>query len=808
MKKHICIHGHFYQPPRENPWLEKIEYQESARPYHDWNERITAECYAANAASRILGQDDVIVDIVNNYAKISFNFGPTLLSWMEHHQPEVYREILDADQESRRRFSGHGSALAQVYNHMIMPLANARDKQTQVIWGIKDFEYRFRRKPEGMWLAETAVDTATLEVLAGQGITFTILAPHQARRTRRVGQKEWTDVSEGGVDPQRAYLCRLPSGRAIHVFFYDGPVSQEVAFSGLLKDGKRFADRLAGLFPPEDSEPRLAHIATDGETYGHHHRYGDMALAYCLYHIETNGLAKLTVYGQFLAEHPVTHEVEIRQNTSWSCAHGIERWRSDCGCSTGGRQDWHQRWRAPLREAMDWLRDRLAEVYERQWKTFGGDPWAIRDAYIDVILDRSTDNVNAFFRRHWPDGLTSSARVCLLKLLEMQRHALLMYTSCGWFFDEISGIETTQIIQYAARAIQLAQEVAGVALEDDFVRLLAKAPSNIPSIGNGAGVYERYVKTSKIDLMRVGAHYAVASLFEHYPDQVDVYCYGVQNRKREVLESGRQKIMFGQARVRSVVTEEEDDISFCVFHFGDHNFNGGVRCRMSSEAFTRMEQDIKEVFLKGDIPGVLQRMNAHFGMHNYSLWHMFKYEQKKVFDRIFRAGLNEIEGHYRRVYKEHYPSMLARKSLGIALPKVLATTLEFVLSRDLFDLLRADEIDIHRLEQTVAEVRRWAFPLEREALSYVAGQRVRRFMEALWENSEDLLLMEKIDRFLELVRAMDLDVDLGAAQNIFFKIGKRDYDKHRRKGTDKNQAWIDLFNRLGHFLRVRFGDGT
>ncbi|HEY2321618.1 MAG TPA: glycoside hydrolase, partial [Thermoanaerobaculia bacterium] len=319
----IAVHGHFYQPPRENPWLEAVETQDTAHPYHDWNERITFECYAPNASARILDDSDRILRIVNNYATMSFNFGPTLLSWLEVHAPETYAAIIDADRASRARFSGHGSAIAQAYNHIIMPLANARDRRTQVQWGIRDFEHRFGRKPEGMWLPETAVDTDTLEVLAAAGIRFTILEPGQAR--------------EAGIDPTMAYRCNLPSGRSIAIFFYDGPISRAVAFENLLARGEFLANRLAGAFDPSRTHDQLVNIATDGETYGHHHRYGDMALAYALHYIEERELATLTNYGEYLEKHPPVHEVEIRENTAWSCAHGVERWRSDCGCSTGGQ---------------------------------------------------------------------------------------------------------------------------------------------------------------------------------------------------------------------------------------------------------------------------------------------------------------------------------------------------------------------------------------------------------------------------------------------------------------------------------------
>jgi alpha-amylase/alpha-mannosidase (GH57 family) len=342
MERYLCIHGHFYQPPRENPWLEAVELQESAYPFHDWNERITDECYAANARSRILDERGRLDKILNTYEWISFNFGPTLLSWMQARRPDIYQMILEADRASRERFSGHGNALAQGYGHVILPLSNERDKRTQVLWGIRDFEHRFGRKPEGMWLPETAADTPTLEMLAEHGILFTILAPRQAAAFREIGAEAWAELKDGGIDPTRAYLCRLPSGRQINLFFYDGPVSQAVAFEKLLESGEKFMGRLTSAYDESRTWPQLVHIATDGETYGHHHRHGDMALSYAIHSINTNNVARLTNYGEYLHLHPPTHEVRIVESSSWSCIHGVERWRSNCGCNSGMNAGWNQ----------------------------------------------------------------------------------------------------------------------------------------------------------------------------------------------------------------------------------------------------------------------------------------------------------------------------------------------------------------------------------------------------------------------------------------------------------------------------------
>jgi len=502
VESYICIHGHFYQPPRENPWFEAIECQPSARPYHDWNQRVAAECYEPNGVARILDRNGLIERIVNNYSRISFDFGPTLLSWLETEDPATYRRILEADLESRERFSGHGSALAQAYNHALLPLCNRRDKVTQIRWGIGDFSRRFGRPPEGMWIPETAADLETLDLMAQAGLKFAILAPHQARRVRKRGERSWRTLANSDIDSTMAYAIVLPSGRRMALFFYDGPISRAVGFEKLLADGAAFASRLLGAFSTERNWPQLVHMATDGETFGHHHRFGDMALAFALHALES-GPARLTNYGEYLERHPPTQLVEIWENSSWSCPHGIGRWKEDCGCATGAHPGWQQKWRAPLREALDWLRDRLQSLYDTDAARLVKDPCAARNAYIDVLLDRSPEAVERFLDGHQTHALGAGERVRILKLLELQRHAQLMYTSCGWYFDDISGIEAVQVLEYAARAIQLAEELTGgPGLEPAFLEILQKGPSNEPGLGSGRDVYQKFVKPAMVDRPR------------------------------------------------------------------------------------------------------------------------------------------------------------------------------------------------------------------------------------------------------------------------------------------------------------------
>jgi alpha-amylase/alpha-mannosidase (GH57 family) len=809
MDRYICVHGHFYQPPRENSWLEAIEAQDSAYPYHDWNERITVECYAPNAASRILDGEGRIVQIVNNYARISFNFGPTLLAWLEASAPEVYDAVLAADQESRGAFSGHGSALAQAYNHMIEPLANRRDKYTQVLWGIRDFEHRFGREPEGMWLPETAVDLETLDILAELGIQFTILAPHQASRVRRIGGRSWRDVSGGRIDPRRAYMVRLPSGRRINLFFYDDPISRAVAFEGLLSSGEQFSERLVRGFTEDRPQPQLVHIATDGETYGHHHRHGDMALAYALHYIQSNGLAQLTNYGEYLERHPPGHEVEIFDNTSWSCPHGVERWRSDCGCNTGGRPGWNQAWRTPLREALDWLRDVLADQYEQHARQFLSDPWEARDDYIDVILDRSPKSLERFLSQHAARELSEDEKVTVLKLLELQRHAMLMYTSCGWFFDEVSGIETVQVIQYAGRAIQLAQDLFGDTLETRFLKRLESARGNIPEHQDGRRIYEEFVKPAVLDLRKVGAHYAVSSLFEPYGERAKVYCYTAHLEDHQSSEAGEVKLAVGRARITSDITRESALLTFGVLHFGDHNLSGGVRDFLGDEAYRALLAEMTETFSRADYPELVRFLDKHFGASTYSLKSLFRDEQRNVLTRILESTLAEAEAVYRELYEHHAPLMRFLTYLRIPLPRAFRTAAEVVLSADLRWAFEEEEPDLDRVRAHLEAVTLWRIDLDTEGLSYALRRTMERLADRFRAEPSDLANLQRLDTIVSLARFLPFEVDLWKAQNTYYEVLHTEHPAFFREmseqGDESASTWVSHFLTLGEKLLVRVG---
>jgi alpha-amylase/alpha-mannosidase (GH57 family) len=499
----ICIHGHFYQPPRENPWTGEIEKQESAAPYHDWNERIFHECYEPNSNAQIIDENTGnIVKEVNNFEYINFNFGPTLLQWIKIKHPDTYNAIVDADKKSISLHNGHGNAIAMAYNHIIMPLANERDKITQVIWGLKDFEYHFGRKSESIWLPETACNWNTIEVLINEEIKYIILDVGQAESVREIGNEEWIDVSGGSIDPKMPYRCfsNLNKEKYIDIFFYDGPISKSVAFDEVLKSSVNLLDKIIQSVPPDSVENPIVNVATDGETFGHHKKFAERTLAYFLTQLAPEKNLNIVNYGEYLEQHPPGYEVKIKagkngEGTSWSCPHGVDRWKDDCGC--GGGKGWHQRWRKPLRESLDWLRDELIIIYEKHGTKYLIDIWQARNDYIELLLNSNEETAFKFFEKHAKHILTNDEIDECCMLFEMQKYSMFMFTSCGWFFSEISGLEAVQVLQYASKAIEIVKQITGRSLENEFKKRLYAAESNLKKYRNGRIVYNRLVVPAK-----------------------------------------------------------------------------------------------------------------------------------------------------------------------------------------------------------------------------------------------------------------------------------------------------------------------
>jgi len=807
-ERYICIHGHFYQPPRENPWLEEVEREESAHPFHDWNERITHECYAPNAFARILDDRGRIARIVNNYGRLSFNFGPTLLTWLERKAPETYQAILTADRESRERFSGHGSAMAQAYNHMIVPLANSRDRRTQIRWGIRDFQHRFGREPEGMWLPETAVDLESLELLAAEGIRFTVLAPHQAEAIREPGGK-WREVGEEELDTSVPYRISLPSGTDIAVFFYHGPVSRAVAFERLLADGAGFADRLLAA-AREHEEGGLTHIATDGETYGHHHRHGEMALSFALQRIEETEGAHLTNYGEYLERHPPEREIRIREHSSWSCAHGTERWKGDCGCSTGAHPEWSQAWRTPVREALDRLRDRLTPLYEEAAGELTGDPWGVRDRYIEVILNRDRERVEAFLEREAVRPLADGERTRLLELLELQRHAQLMYTSCGWFFDDVSGIESLQVLKYASRALHLAGILFGDDLEEGFKEDLAGARSNLPAAGSGRDLYEARVQPLRVGLHKVAAHHAVSTLFDdEVPEKRPVYCYTVTTRDEVRRTSGGARLALGHLEVSSRITLGRTEVSSAVLHMGDHNLVGGVRPYRGQDAYRDLMEALLQEFDEGSFPELIRLLDREFQAATYSLGSLFRDEQEKVLGRILEAPLQDAERTLSELYASRAPLMRLLAELDIAQPAPFRTAGQFTLNTRLQRALSGPEPDVAAAEDLLEEARRNGLELDEEALDYTVGTAMHRVLERLGTDPEEPQRLRAAEQMAELVEALPFQPDLWWAQNTYFRMLDETYPRFLEgslQGDPEAEEWVRGFQRIGELLSVAVPD--
>ncbi|MGO9339388.1 MAG: DUF3536 domain-containing protein [Terracidiphilus sp.] len=814
-KRFICIHGHFYQPPRENPWLETVETQDSAAPYHDWNERICAECYATNGAARIQNVKNQITRIVNNYARISFNFGPTLLSWLKDNAPRTYRMILDGERRSRRNYGGHSSAMAQVYNHIIMPLAGRRDRITQIRWGIADYIHRYGSAPEGMWLAETAADTESLELLAQHGVKFTLLAPNQCKRVRVLAEDNgpptnglpespWTDTPAASVDPTRPYLVRFESGLSIAVFFYNGPASRAIAFEGLLDSGETFAARLKSGFR-EDAQAQLMHVATDGESYGHHHKYGEMALAYALLLLEKDRTVKLTNYGRFLEQFPPEYECEIEENTSWSCAHGVERWRSNCGCNGG--KPYNQLWRAPLRQALDELRDAVAPLTEQEGNKLFRDVWAARDAYIDVVLDRSTETTGRFFREQASHELSEAERVRALELMEMQRHTQLMYTSCGWFFDDISGIETVQIIAYAARVLQLAKEIfaeQAAELEPRFLARMAEAKSNVPSAGDGAQIYKTCVETMELGLEQVAAHYAISSVFSSFAEETDLFCYRVRRISYDIHTSGRGRLALGRAHIASAITGQQRSFSFAVLHFGDQNITAAVKPYTDADvaAFDAFAARAEEKVQRALFPEVIRLLDREYGRVDYSLTSLFSDEQRRIVELILNSTLWDIENSLTTIYEDHASLLHYLSQAGLPKPPALLLAAGFAINAGLRRALETDPIDVAQMRSFLQLAKADKVPLETATLSYIADQRMKRAMVELQMSVGSI---EMLDRALTLalnLSELPFDLNLWQAQNIWYEIMRTSSFALTPLNAEDRKRWDEHFGGLGTCLKI------
>ena len=808
----LTIHGHFYQPPRENPWLEAIELQDSALPFHDWNERINKECYNPNSVSKIVDSRNRILDVVNNYEYMSYNFGPTLLSWMEQFAPLTYERIIKADIESIAEHNGHGNAIAQVYNHIIMPLANEHDKETQIKWGIRDFEYRFGRKPEGMWLAETAVDDDTLRILEANGIKFTILSPYQADKFKKKGDKEWTDVSWGNIDPARSYKYNIKSapGKSIDLFFYDGAISRSVAFDELLKDGNKFIKRLKEGVSDCRDFPQIVNIATDGESYGHHTKFGDMALAYVLKVKAKDEGFKITNYAEYLDKYRSDCEVEIKQASSWSCFHGVGRWKEDCGCSTGGHPGWNQKWRKPLRDALDYLRDELVIIFEQEGPKYFDNVWEIRNKYIDVILDRNEMNVKKFQQENFKSDLSDEQKVHAMELLEIQRQAMLMYTSCGWFFSEISGIETVQIMKYAARAMQLATKFSNKDLETHFLEILSEAKSNIPEHGTGKDIFERFVKPSIVTTKQIASLWALSSLYQDFEDEESVYCYTIKKEAYKKVQKGSSTFVVGHIEIQSKITLQKSNVMFALMQYSGGDFHCAIKEYSDDFEFNKIKTNLIKTFLMNPLTEIIRSMDECFGKEYFTLKDIFIEERRKILQILLKGKLEKFSQTYQVMYDEGKGSIYHLQGLGLKIPDEFKISAAYALSHKFNDIVVhsggfLDDDSIQQAMDINYEAKKIDIQLDKTPSNKIFSKKIQQNINRLVHSFE----IQQADVLLEIfdsINKLELQIDISEAQNIYFsKIYHKIGDIIESGTANKratNKKFIEMLLEIGKNLNI------
>ncbi len=822
---YVTVHGHFYQPPRENPYLDTIERQPGAAPFHNWNARIHSECYRPNAYARVLNHRGEVVGIVNNYEYMSFNIGPTLMSWLERHDLQVYQRIIEADRLSCDRLNGYGNAIAQVYNHIIMPLANQRDKYTQIRWGKYDFKSRFGRDPQGMWLAEAAVDYATLTALVDEGIKFIVLAPSQAQRCRPLPneweqQPEWHEVGGSQIDPTRPYRCYLKNDganpRYIDIFFYDGPISRDMGFSDVVYSSSHLAGRIGAAVRGEH-QAQLISVATDGETFGHHKRGTEKTLAYAFTHEFPQRGWTVTNFAHYLSLHPPTWEVELKPVTAWSCAHGVDRWQDDCGC--GGAPGWHLKWRRPLRDSLDWLRDRLIKIYEQQAQQLFSDPWLARDEYIQVIRDRTPETVSAFLQRHQNHPLTDSERVDALRLLEMQRHALLMYTSCGWFFEEVSRPEGTQILRYAARALELAADVSGVQLEREFMKRLATIPSNIDEFINGEKIYQKLVLTSQVTIEQVAAHHAITSLFnnhhfhEHNSATANrVYCYTVHQSDYTLQRMGALTLGVGNIELISDITWESRNLVFAVLHLGGWDFHCCIQPFEGRRKYSEIKERLFSSLQKASAAQTILDMAQLFGEKSYSLQDLFAEERHKIMRTLTQETLGRLDQLYHQVYRDNYGVIMAFHRDELTVPQELQVAAEVALGHQCLTKLQSLERDINdvaasnnylvELSAIATEAKHLRANLNIPAAKVLLEQLISRLLwQILYGNNFNLEIeIERLESLIRVGNALNLGVSLDSVQEMYVTYLHQQILPQVKQSSD-TYPYRQLLQ-LGHTLKV------
>lgn len=784
----LIIHGHFYQPPRENPWTGIVDREPSAAPAHDWNERIYRECYRPNAHARIVDEADLVTGIVSNYRLISFNFGPTLLSWLERHHPRTLRAIVQADRDSVR-LRGHGNAIAQGYNHVILPLADDRDLRTQLLWGLAEFRHRYGRDAESLWLPETACDDRTLGALIDAGLRWAILAPSQALVVKTGDARR--DVSDGSIDTSRAYryLHEDGSGRSIALFFYDAAISRAIAFEGALSSSHTLLDRFV---LGEGGTGPVAHAVTDGESYGHHFKFGDRCLAHALgREAERRGLW-VTNYGELLDHHPPTSEVEINngedgKGTAWSCAHGLGRWFRDCGCHTGGKHGWTQAWRTPLRAALEALKADAARVFEERAGACVSDPWALRDAYIELLLDRHADR-HAFFKRHGAKRLAHDRQIEVLALLESQRSSMTMFTSCGWFFSDLAGIETVQLLRYAGRMLDQLAELGVHGLEQPFVERLAEAKSNVPGKGNGADLYRTQVLPSRVEDRALAAHISLTSAVFDVEAEGEIggrrYRIGHATQQRR----GRTSCATACIELEQLATGHKSAFASCALFFGGVDLHAVLAPFESEGSFTSAVERILTELESRSLLSLLRVVQQELGPESFGIEHVLPSYKEAVGDAIFAGMKRHYAIQYEAMYEDARAAIAQLYETGLPLPRELRHAAELALGYR-FDLAitTASRLSFDKGAYTDAlaiaeEAARYGCALPKQAACRHFELHLGRLLDRVCAADPESDALVSALELLVLTERLSLDLDVERSQERLYRAltgGLETHEGHR-----------------------------
>jgi alpha-amylase/alpha-mannosidase (GH57 family) len=774
----IIIHGHFYQPPRENPWTGAVEREDSARPFHDWNERIHSECYRPNAFARIVNGKGQIEHIVNNYVNLSFNFGPTLTRWLEFAYPETYARIVAADQLSRDRHDGHGGAIAQAYNHAILSLCNGRDLRTQIRWGVADFRHRFGREPEALWLPETACNDEVMGALIDAGMKYAILSPHQAERVRPLGASsnsaEWKSVTDGSIDPRKAYkyFHRDGSRRSIAIFFYDDGIARGIAFENLLWSSEALLQRLVR----GAGDGAMVNVATDGESYGHHFKFGDRCLAYALEVEAPKHGIKVTNYGEFLERNPPRDEVEIKagpdgQGTAWSCVHGVGRWYKNCGCHTGGEPGWNQEWRVPLRAAFNLLRDECASRFEEIGAELLRDPWKARDDFIEVVLNRAAAHDN-FLTRHARRKIDGEARLRALTLLDMQRNAMLMYTSCGWFFNDLSGTETVQTIKYAGHTMDLMESLGVPAPRDRFLEVLAQAKSNLAEMGNGADVFRRFVPPSRVTPKRIAAHRAISSLANHTDREAwigDYYCREEEFRQEK---SGSFALSTSRVMLRNSIVGKRDEFACAALDLGGVDFYCALGEFAEPDNFRAANEKIWSKFPTAPLPAIIRIVQQEFGRDEFGLEDILPDGRLAICEMIFSGVLEGFTDQFARLYEEYDRVVEMLQASGFEPPPQFRQLTEFTLGRrferEIVKQQRShDPLAYKRAIEIANRTAERGYQIDKTLANESFGAMINDVVSKAVESPSRVLTNAALD-LIALSRRLDLEPNLEPAQERIY----------------------------------------